>query len=90
MIAWALVRKPAIVLFDEATSALDNRSQAVVSGALERLRATRIVIAHRLSTVMRADRCCVLANGRIVQEGRYEELLESPGPFAALAHRQIV
>jgi NHLM bacteriocin system ABC transporter ATP-binding protein len=89
LIARALVSRPRIVLFDEATSALDNRTQAVVSEGLKGLRATRIVIAHRLSTVRHADRIYVLEAGRVVQEGRYEELAGQPGLFADLARRQL-
>jgi ATP-binding cassette subfamily C protein len=89
LIARALVSRPCIVLFDEATSALDNRTQAVVSDGLKGLRATRIVIAHRLSTVRHADRIYVLEAGRVVQEGRYEELAAQPGLFADLARRQL-
>jgi ABC-type bacteriocin/lantibiotic exporter with double-glycine peptidase domain len=89
LIARALVSRPRIVLFDEATSALDNRTQAVVSEGLNRLRATRIVIAHRLSTVRHADRIYVLEAGRVVQQGRYEELAGQPGLFADLARRQL-
>ena len=63
LIARALVRHPALVLFDEATSALDNRTQAVVTASLERLRVTRVVIAHRLSTIRHADRIYVLVGG---------------------------
>jgi ATP-binding cassette subfamily C protein len=90
MIARALVHRPRILLLDEATSALDNQTQAIVSQALDRLRATRLVIAHRLSTVMRADRIVVLEKGRIVQQGRYEELLGVPGMFQELAKRQLM
>jgi ATP-binding cassette subfamily C protein len=89
LIARAIVAKPRILFFDEATSALDNRTQAVVSESLERLKATRIVIAHRLSTIVKADRILVLQDGRLVQSGRYEELLAQPGIFAELARRQI-
>jgi len=90
MIARALVRRPRILLLDEATSALDNQTQAVVSEALDRLRATRLVIAHRLSTVMHADRIVVLDRGRVVQQGAYEELLRVPGVFEQLAKRQLM
>ncbi len=90
LIARALVRKPRILLFDEATSALDNQTQAQVSESLEKLKVTRLVIAHRLSTIMRAHRIYVLAGGRVVQAGRYEELMAVPGPFADLASRQLV
>lgn len=89
LIARAIVHRPRIVLFDEATSALDNRTQEVVSRSLERLKATRIVIAHRLSTIQNADRIYVLEGGRVVEEGTYQELIQSGGPFARLAERQI-
>jgi len=89
LIARAIVGKPRILYFDEATSALDNRTQSIVSASLERLRATRIVVAHRLSTVMNADRIYVVQAGRIVQSGTYGELLAQPGLFAELAARQI-
>lgn len=89
LIARAVVRRPRIVLFDEATSALDNRTQQIVSEGLERLDATRIVIAHRLSTIQNADRIYVLEGGRIVEEGRYDDLLRRKGPFAELAREQL-
>jgi ATP-binding cassette subfamily C protein len=89
LIARAVAGRPRILLFDEATSALDNRTQAEVSDAIHRLRATRIVIAHRLSTVARADRLVVLEAGRIVQSGTYEELIAIEGPFRRLARRQL-
>jgi ATP-binding cassette subfamily C protein len=90
MIARAIVNRPRILMFDEATSALDNRTQAVVSTSLERLAATRIVIAHRLSTVMEADRIVVLQAGRVVQEGKYHDLMTQDGPFRRLAQRQMI
>lgn len=89
LIAGALVRKPAIIFFDEATSALDNKTQEVVSESLESLKATRIIIAHRLSTIRKADRIYCLDNGRIVQQGTYEELMAKDGFFRELAFRQI-
>jgi NHLM bacteriocin system ABC transporter ATP-binding protein len=89
LIARAIVAKPRILLFDEATSALDNRTQAVVTESLDRLNTTRIVIAHRLSTVIRADQIHVVESGRIVESGRYEELMARGGSFAALASRQL-
>jgi ATP-binding cassette subfamily C protein len=89
LIARSLVGKPRILLLDEATSALDNLSQAAVLGSLERLEATRVVIAHRLSTVRNADRIVVLERGRIVQQGTFRELAAAPGPFAALLARQV-
>ena len=90
MIARALIGRPRIVLFDEATSALDNRSQAVVMQSLDRLSTTRIVIAHRLSTVERADRIFVIDRGRLVETGRYAELVSRGGPFSRLARRQTL
>ena len=77
-----------MLLLDEATSALDNRSQAEVGRQLRQLGLTRIVIAHRLSTIRHADRVVVLEAGRIVQQGRFEELLAVDGPFAELMRRQ--
>ncbi len=90
LIARAIVRKPPIVLFDEATSALDNQTQEIVSKTLEQMRATRIVVAHRLSTVRNADRIYVLDKGRVVQVGRFDDLIEQDGIFAELARRQLV
>jgi ATP-binding cassette subfamily C protein len=89
LIARAIVHRPRILLFDEATSALDNRTQSVISKSLEQLKATRIVIAHRLSTIINADRILVIHEGKIVQQGKYEELLKAEGPFKKLAWRQI-
>ena len=88
LIARALVCQPRLLLFDEATSALDNRTQAIVTTSLDRLRVTRLVIAHRLSTIRRATRIYVLAGGRIVQQGRFEELAHQEGLFAQLMARQ--
>lgn len=90
MIARALAADPRIVFFDEATSALDNLTQQTVSESLESLRVTRVVIAHRLSTIRHADKIVVLERGKIVQMGRFEELIEQDGPFQKLAQRQMV
>jgi NHLM bacteriocin system ABC transporter ATP-binding protein len=89
MIARAIINRPRILFFDEATSALDNNSQAVVTSSLSNLKSTRIVIAHRLSTVIKADRIIVLQDGHIVQNGSYKELIAVPGLFQDLATRQI-
>ena len=89
LIARSLALKPRILLFDEATSALDNRTQAIVSESLERLKITRIVIAHRLSTVQHADRIYVLKAGRIVEQGQFEELIQQEGVFFQLMRRQL-
>jgi NHLM bacteriocin system ABC transporter ATP-binding protein len=89
MIARAIVRKPALLLFDEATSALDNRTQAVVAASLASLNATRMVIAHRLSTVRDADMILVVESGRIVERGRYADLMAAKGAFFRLVRRQL-
>lgn len=89
MIARAIVHRPRIIMFDEATSALDNRTQAMVIESLTKLKATRIVVAHRLSTVRNADVIYVLDKGKIVEQGTYEELLAAKGLFAAQASRQM-
>jgi ABC-type multidrug transport system fused ATPase/permease subunit len=88
MIARALVNRPRILLVDEATSALDNRTQAIVTESLGRLRSTRVVIAHRLSTVMSADRIIVMRDGRVVESGAFTELMSRNGFFCHLAARQ--
>ncbi len=88
MIARAIAPKPRILMFDEATSALDNLTQRKVSESLERLKCTRIVIAHRLSTIKQCDRIIVLDTGKIVEDGKYEELLANNGYFAELVARQ--
>lgn len=88
LIARALVLKPKILLFDEATSALDNKIQAIVSDSLARLQVTRVVIAHRLSTIYNADRIYVIEKGQIVQQGKFEELVQQKGLFARLMARQ--
>lgn len=90
MIARSLISRPRILFFDEATSALDNRTQEIVTESMRRLRATRIIIAHRLSTVMHADRVLVLDEGRVVESGTPEELLADPaGMFHHLVRRQV-
>lgn len=90
MIARAVAPKPKILMFDEATSALDNITQKKVSDALEKLKCTRIVIAHRLSTIKHCDRIIVLDDGKIVEDGKYEELIANNGFFAELVSRQRV
>jgi ABC-type bacteriocin/lantibiotic exporter with double-glycine peptidase domain len=88
MIARAVVNRPRILLFDEATSALDNRTQAIVSQSLDRLKATRVVVAHRLSTIQNADRIYVVKAGQVVESGSYAELVAQGGLFAEMAARQ--
>jgi NHLM bacteriocin system ABC transporter ATP-binding protein len=90
MIAQALIRRPRILFFDEATSALDNETQRIVIESTRALRASRIVIAHRLSTVMDADRVIVMSEGRVVQQGRPADLLaDTDGRLHELVRRQM-
>ena len=89
LIARAIVGKPKVVFLDEATSALDNVTQNQVVETLERLDATKIVIAHRLSTVQKCDRIIVMDAGTIAEQGTYQELMDKHGLFYNLAIRQI-
>ncbi|BAY23400.1 cyclic nucleotide-regulated ABC bacteriocin/lantibiotic exporter [Calothrix sp. NIES-2100] len=89
LIARSLVLKPKILLMDEATSALDNQTQAIVTESLDQLNATRIVVAHRLSTIRNADRIYVVEAGRVVQVGNFDELVKQDGIFARLVARQL-
>lgn len=90
LIARALVTRPRILLLDEATSALDNRTQAIVTESLRRRRVTRIVIAHRVSTIKDADQIYVLDEGRIVDRGTFDELADRKGLFASMIARQML
>ncbi|HYH02127.1 MAG TPA: NHLP bacteriocin export ABC transporter permease/ATPase subunit, partial [Bacillota bacterium] len=89
LIARSIVNRPRLIFFDEATSSLDNLTQNIVSQSLDQMNATRIVIAHRLSTVKNCDRIYVMDQGRIVEDGSYEELMTKAGLFADLAKRQL-
>lgn len=90
-IARALIKNAPILILDEATSALDNESERQVQASLETLMKgrTTLVIAHRLSTVQKADRIVVLDNGRVVEQGRHEELLAQNGLYASLYRMQF-
>ena len=91
-IARAILKNPPILILDEATSALDTESEKLVQDALTKLLKgrTSVVIAHRLSTIMNADRIFVIDEGRIVEEGRHEELLAKGGVYAKLVELQNV
>ncbi|WP_046500498.1 NHLP bacteriocin export ABC transporter permease/ATPase subunit [Streptomyces odonnellii] len=90
MIAQALIRRPRILFFDEATSALDNETQRIVVESTRKLSASRLVIAHRLTTVMDADRVIVMSDGRVVEQGPPATLLADPaGRLYELVRRQM-
>ncbi|WP_405865298.1 NHLP bacteriocin export ABC transporter permease/ATPase subunit [Streptomyces sp. NBC_00005] len=90
MIAQALIRRPRILFFDEATSALDNETQRTVIESTKALNATRIVIAHRLSTVLDADRVIVMEDGKVAQQGPPAQLLaDTGGRLHELVRRQM-
>ena len=90
LIARAIYNDPPIVYFDEATSALDNVTQSKVCKSLEKRKMTRLVIAHRLSTVRECDRIIVIDHGSIVEEGTYEQLMNLKGQFYTMAQRQLI
>ena len=90
LIARAIASKPDILIFDEATSSLDNITQQRVTDALEALHCTRIVVAHRLSTIQKCNRILVLENGKIAEEGTYSDLIEKDGIFKGLVEGKEV
>lgn len=92
-IARAMLRSPTLLFLDEATSSLDTESEALVQMAIDRLMAqkkcTVILVAHRLSTVINADKIAVIDGGRIIESGNHNELLSKKGVYAKLVARQI-
>ncbi len=88
-IAQALVRDPRILFLDEATNWLDRKNQAALMEGIRNSTATRVVIAHRISTIREAHRIHVLEAGRVVQVGRFDELADTDGPFRELVRRQM-
>jgi ABC-type multidrug transport system fused ATPase/permease subunit len=91
-IARAILRNPAILILDEATSALDSESERLVQEAIARVMADRtaIVIAHRLSTIQDADHIIVLDQGKIIQQGRHEQLMAVDGPYRKFVEMQLL
>lgn len=89
-LARALVRKPSLLILDEATSALDTESEKFIQAAIDSIlgQTTVIVIAHRLSTIAKADNIVVMDHGRIVEQGRYDDLISRDGLFADLVANQ--
>ncbi|KAK4872647.1 hypothetical protein RN001_014676 [Aquatica leii] len=90
-IARALVREPSILLLDEATSALDTSSEAIVQAALDAAsnECTTVIVAHRLSTVRKADRIIVISNGKVQEEGTHDELMQKKGTYFELVTAQV-
>ncbi|KAL9553968.1 hypothetical protein MBANPS3_003030 [Mucor bainieri] len=91
-IARAILKNPTILLLDEATSALDTQSERLVQNALDKASASRttIVVAHRLSTIMKADLIVVLDHGAIIERGTHQQLIELGGTYAGLVEKQAI
>ena len=88
LIARAIIRKPKILFLDEATSALDNISQHIITENLAKMKCTRITIAHRMSTIRECNRIIVLNNGRVAEDGSYDELMAKGGLLSDIIKRQ--
>ena len=89
LLARAVAGRPRLIILDEATSALDNPTQQVVTESLARMSATRLVVAHRLSTVRDADQIAVVDAGRIIELGSHDELMALGGHYRDLVERQL-
>lgn len=89
-LARAMINHPKILFLDEATSAMDNVTQQRVKENLDKLGITRIMVAHRLSTLKDCDRILVMDHGLIAEDGSYEELMAADGLFAKLARRNLL
>ena len=91
-IARAVLKNPPIMVLDEATSALDTESERLVQDALEHMMKNRtsIVIAHRLSTIQNADTIIVMQKGKIVEQGKHQELLDKKGVYSNLVNMQTL
>ena len=90
-IARALIRDPSILLLDDATSALDSESEGVVQDALDRARLgrTTIIISHRLSTIKNADVIAYVEQGRVMEQGTHDELMQNKGAYYHLVATQV-
>jgi ATP-binding cassette, subfamily B, bacterial len=88
-LARALARRPSVLILDEATSAVDTITEAAIQDSLRDLACTRIVVAHRLSTIREADNILVVSGGRIVEQGTHPELLLAGGHYCDLARAQV-
>ena len=89
-IATALAKDPSILIMDEGTSALDNISQHTIAENLAKMKCTRITIAHRMSTIRQCNRIIVLDDGKVAEDGSYDELMAKGGFFSEIIKRQTV